>query len=647
MAAAVAPAPAIPSRLFPADSEAMNTIRDPRTPSPSSSLSRSDSTASAPHPDLSSEVATLSSKLVNAINHQTNLDDALQGARHDLEMARRRMDKLEAAVKQHEQLVSSGSLLRKEDIEAREARMVAELEEERKLRAKAEAEKKKMEQELGDLTTALFEEANTMVVTARMKAEALEKRNEQLKLQIGDTEVLLRSQQDQLHDLKVVVERMSSEYDENESTAQISTAPSTPGILPHDNLVKAFEASNATPLTPIGTEDVQPDQPLRFPHLLQPVLRTDLTAFNEFRAIAKSIPKVGASQPPSRVTSGSFGSLNVMGLGAGLNLHKTSASTPATPTHASFSFPPREVTPSMPLKDTPVYKRALAEDIEPTLRLDMAPGLSWLQRRSVVQSISSGTLCVEPLPASSVPSGAATKAPPCALCGESRTEAKYERRHRLRTSEEKEGTQQSNTSSRDAAKFALCEHCVAGLRAACDYVGFLRMVRDGLWRVESDEDVRAAWEESVRLRERMFWIRVGGGVVPTTAARAEVRSDEGIEGRISQEKSLGSPVKKRVSISNTVETLMSKPHPPTNVQAEIKETGKVENADEDSVRNSVASSAGDTVVGAQAAALTTGLEPAALTEAVATHDAATTPAPLPEAYARANRPGLSIPGAFE
>jgi len=45
-------------------------------------------------------------------------------------------------------------------------------------------------------------------------------------------------------------------------------------------------------------------------------------------------------------------------------------------------------------------------------------------------------------------------------------------------------------------------------------MGFLRMVRDGLWRAKTDEEVKTAWEESVRLREKMFWARMGGGVVP-------------------------------------------------------------------------------------------------------------------------------------
>jgi len=48
------------------------------------------------HPDLSEEVATLSTKLINAINHQTFLDDTLSATRHELEAAKERIRELEA-----------------------------------------------------------------------------------------------------------------------------------------------------------------------------------------------------------------------------------------------------------------------------------------------------------------------------------------------------------------------------------------------------------------------------------------------------------------------------------------------------------------------------------------------------------------------
>lgn len=96
----------------------LSTLRDPRVASTSDlSRTRSASTAASHHPDLSNEVANLSDKLIQAINHQTFLDDSLAVARQ-------------------------------------------ELEEERRRRTTVEREKKGIETELENLTAALFEEAN-------------------------------------------------------------------------------------------------------------------------------------------------------------------------------------------------------------------------------------------------------------------------------------------------------------------------------------------------------------------------------------------------------------------------------------------------------------------------------------------------------
>lgn len=46
------------------------------------------------------------------------------------------------------------------------------------------------------------------------------------------------------------------------------------------------------------------------------------------------------------------------------------------------------------------------------------------------------------------------------------------------------------------------------------------MVKDGHWRADGEDAEKAAWEESVRLREQMFWSRIGGGVVPTGSGHA-------------------------------------------------------------------------------------------------------------------------------
>lgn len=484
------------------ESDGMNTIPDPRAATPQPPLSRHDSTDS--HPDFSQEVSTLSTKLINAINHSTMLDDSLQQTRHELEAVREQLVRLEAQVKEHEQKVSRGLLVDKVVYDKMERQLESDLQEERKRRAEAEKAKRKTDSEVEALTAALFEEANVMVASARKETEASEKRSEQLRQQLGDADVLQHSLQEQLQDLKSVVEKMSALGDDNETnTLATTTAPSTPGIVPADKMSKLFEAVNLTPNTP-GTDEISPDHPLHFSHLIYPVLRSDLTAFKEFQDMLK-INNSRSSAPSSRVSSGNYGSLNVLGLGSLTNNSTSSLpSSIKSPTSGGNNSPRESVGGSgMPnLKDEKFYKRALAEDIEPTLRLDIAPGLSWMARRTVVNSITAGSLVVEPNPAPS--SIWRTPVFPCSLCGESRKGDQYARKFRFKPAD-----------TEDSQRYPLCDWCLGRVRATCDYIGFLRMVAAGHWRAETEEEKKTAWEESVKLRERMFWTRIGGGVVPS------------------------------------------------------------------------------------------------------------------------------------
>jgi chromosome segregation ATPase len=112
------------------------------------------------HPELNNEVAALSEKLINSINHQTQLDDLLASTRHELEQAQQRIRELEAAKQEHADMVANGLLVERKDVEAETNKLMRTISEERKQRGEAEKEKKSMEQELETLTTALFEEAN-------------------------------------------------------------------------------------------------------------------------------------------------------------------------------------------------------------------------------------------------------------------------------------------------------------------------------------------------------------------------------------------------------------------------------------------------------------------------------------------------------
>ena len=107
----------------------------------------------------------LSTKLINAINHSTNLDDSLQQTRHDLESTKDKLAKLEAQNKEYEEWIATGQLVEKEVFAKMEKQMVTEIQEERSRRVEAEKAKRKVDSEVETLTSALFEEANTVCVS--------------------------------------------------------------------------------------------------------------------------------------------------------------------------------------------------------------------------------------------------------------------------------------------------------------------------------------------------------------------------------------------------------------------------------------------------------------------------------------------------
>ncbi|KAI9668317.1 MAG: rab guanine nucleotide exchange factor S2 [Trizodia sp. TS-e1964] len=569
----VAAAPGLPSPFhFSSPNDSMSTIPDPRNEAISSRPSPSGAATPTQHPDLSNEVATLSNKLINAINYQTHLDDFLGATRHELAASRERVRQLELASQKHNEMVESGQLVPRSEVDQEIAQLATSLAEERKVRFLVERERKSMETELENLTTALFEEANEMVAIARKEKEVVERKNEQLKVQLQDSELLLASHQEQLLELKAVMQLMNTDQDADANTA-ISTTPPTP--IPgnrdsKENLGKLFEALNLSPRSP-DFPHIAPSHPTSFTHLIYPVLRSDLPPFEDFTALLRMSQNV---LPTTRVPSGSYAGLNVMGLGSlpsqlpsttlshfpsngstsSLSTSPNTNSTPPTPTTPASSVSStssRDLPHSLtPLKETRFYKRALAEDIEPTLRLDLAPGLSWLAKRTVLNAMIDGKLVVEP-----VPSTSAHVSLSCSLCGESRKGDTYARTHRFMTSD------------RDTAqRHPLCSYCVTRVRATCDYMGFLRTLKEGHWRTQGTEGENSAWEESVRLREQMFWSRIGGGVIPAflqtkDSARNSIEEESRREAEPVEPP--GVALSHNIDQDTTGNTVPSDPHPQT------------------------------------------------------------------------------------
>ena len=504
----MATAVAQPVSAIRTDDGVMDTL--PRPQKGSGAASVKENGDDAYKPDLSKEVSMLSTKLINAINHQTNLDDSLQATRHELDWAKQEVKRVKAEKQSLDDAVAQGVLVKKSEVDRTIAELRAQLAIEKLNRETAEKSKKATEGELENLTSSLFEEANKMVEVAKKETKAVEKRNSQLKSQLNDQEAMLKSQQEQIQDIRLTLERTETNARESGST---------PGTPVTNAGIPQFDAPHTSPLkNEPPPANIPPDHPLHFSHLITPVLRTDVSSYTDF---AELLAWARRGAPHSRSASGNIASASSTNLTTTTTTPAATTSSPNLPGAFSFSansspntsaFNSATFTP--PLKESKFYKRALLEDLEPTLRLDQAPGLSFLSRRTVTSALLNGTLSIEPFTLPNPKFYSPIFA--CSLCGEARKAEAYARRHRFRTSE-----------SEDASKYPLCEFCLGRVRAAADFVGFLRMVRDGHWRCEGVEEEGRAWEESVRLRERMFWARVGGGVVP--AAAAAVGNGVGVE----------------------------------------------------------------------------------------------------------------------
>ncbi|CDM32317.1 hypothetical protein DTO013E5_3492 [Penicillium roqueforti] len=454
----------------------------------------SHSTSSSHHPDLSNEVAALSVKLIQAINNQTNLDDNLVATRQELELAQGKIQALEYQNEKYRRDIDNQIYIKKVDSDREISQLRDALAEETTLRLAAEKGRKNIEQEVETLTAALFEEANKMVASAKIDREAVEKKNEQLRSQVKDTELLLASHQDQLAELKSVMQTMNLHKDDMEGRPANSPSSPDESQAQGSNQDTEFEP---VPILIGNPEEFTPGPSSSFPHLLRMVCRADLQAYEDFRDL---LVLSRSSKPPSRAASGSYGGLNVMGLASFAS--GGSPSSTSSPTKG-FSYSPNGSISSttgsgFSLKETRFYKRVLMEDIEPTLRLDLAPGISWLTRRTVLSGICEGSLVVEPMPTS-----AQKFEFPCSVCGERRPGTSNARTHRFRTSD-----------SETAQRYSLCILCLERVRSCCEFTGYLRLILDGHLRAGDTEEEKEIWDETIRLRERMFWSRVGGGIIP-------------------------------------------------------------------------------------------------------------------------------------
>ncbi|EPY50793.1 guanyl-nucleotide exchange factor Sec2 [Schizosaccharomyces cryophilus OY26] len=257
-------------------------------------------------------------------------------------------------------------------------------------------------------------------------------------------------------------------------------------------LVEDRSSSASPPATPVVVTDSPPPSansvtPMN-PALwtisqsnLSQAMNSSNPSFSEFYALLTYSSKSVQSRTTLNRTSSSSSLKNTVVLPRSVTTPANVKPLSSSPSQSTF-LPPA----SRSLREFAFFKRCVEEDIDPTLRLDHAVGLSWLARRSIYAAIMDASLIINP-----VPSSLSQAFSPCSLCGDNRESS-------LRSFEFR--------SRPDGTSYACCNYCVARLRSVCGFICFLYQVAKGVWDSCS---VEKTWTECIHKREAMFYSRAG------------------------------------------------------------------------------------------------------------------------------------------
>ncbi|SMN19866.1 similar to Saccharomyces cerevisiae YNL272C SEC2 Guanyl-nucleotide exchange factor for the small G-protein Sec4p [Maudiozyma saulgeensis] len=328
-----------------------------------------------------------------------------------------------------------------------------DLKSENDLRTQAETEVDKLSQEVEDLTASLFAEANNMVADARKEKHTTEILNTKLVEQLRDKDNMLETLNLQLKNLKIVLQNVEKETVSNQSS-RYSTVLNDSDTISGRSLNKVTTSSSSI------TKDAD-NVVLYSPYVT--TIRYDLTLFNEFLKFIAVLPYC-----------------------------KTIRETAS---------------------ESKLLRRLINDEVQPVLRIDNAPGVGWLAKKSLMQKMIDGLVILEPLsgvnetyqigyrnadgntskplkqdanskeshmfnyPANSPPVAVHG---PCAFCGESRDDIiEHARMHVLKVQSKADDGTLTVTST-----YSLCYSCVNKVRQTGQIFAFLRSLKLGTWHLE-------------------------------------------------------------------------------------------------------------------------------------------------------------------
>ncbi|GAA5863266.1 hypothetical protein JCM3774_000835 [Rhodotorula dairenensis] len=363
--------------------------------------------------DLAGQVSSLNSKLVKSYTQRGEIEDDLHDTKEQEALLKMRVAELERDQARWTKEIEAGGWVEKNHVQGEMQRLMATVMEETKSRETAVQAHTALETEIENLTSNLFTEANKMVAFERLaRARAEEKTRtveeagismqallEEVQVGLKDTVLKLEEREAQVADLKRRLAAHGEHVEEDEDVTGTGASERDLGgiVFSDGEHLTPLNTRNLSAGGPNGGSGAVSPSPMSAPRLLTSVL-----PYQEFLAFINYLrqTRVAAlSRPPEHsaypaLTGRSFASDPVPV--AQLTPDQLLAPHLLLSTHLSQAF----------------LKRCVEEDSDPALRLDLAPGLGFLSRRSVATAIVDGSLVIEPLHAAGeLPSDK------CSLCG--------------------------------------------------------------------------------------------------------------------------------------------------------------------------------------------------------------------------------------
>jgi Rab guanine nucleotide exchange factor SEC2 len=327
--------------------------------------------------DLFSQVTQLNNKLVQSYDRVSMLEDDLHIASSNIRSSSLKISQLELERSQHLSALNTGLLVEKSQVTAELTRLMEKATEEASQRGQAENARADIEKDLDDLSASLFSQANAMVAEARL-ARAISERK------VEHAELALKGAEDAVATMQQKLQTLQEEKEVSDRQAEDMRI-----IMGKGKWVQR----------------------------------------NTLNGASVSVPRLFSSHLPYQEFLLFVAHLR--------SIHLSSPTPPAMSTLLPLPFLARLLTEDSYVFLSSLFFVQMLTSLclylsDPTVRLDLAPSLNWLSRRSVLAAIHNSQLIIEPVSTTTLmnelmsPSSSSFTIPttsntlpiiPCALCG--------------------------------------------------------------------------------------------------------------------------------------------------------------------------------------------------------------------------------------